>query len=183
MFGRHVKLERPAARSLERGNVELAVPSFGQVREPLDGDAHIFDAAAMVPPLDDHLSPDLRSIDVDATHRKHFAKVIAISRARGDADLTAVPQNVIGVCLRPHVRRIGEIDRLVCLPGTQQGGVDVDHVLRIPAECYYSALRIGDLGFERSTTEEIVIEFTHVMPSNFDGGTKARAQVSGVDAT
>jgi|SRR5215813_1630382 len=76
-----ISLSSAPACSLDGGDIEVAVPSFVQVREARDSCAGILDLAAIVAPLDGHFYANLRSVQVDAAHGEHFTEVIAVDRA------------------------------------------------------------------------------------------------------
>jgi hypothetical protein len=168
--------------SAELRDIDVAVAPLGQVGEALDRRAHVLDPGAVVAPLDDHLVADPRGVDVDRGHREHFAEEVAVDRPGRDADPAAVLDDVIGMRLRPHVRRVGQIERLVGLARAEQRRPGVDHVVVIPPQRDDRPLRIRDLRLERVAAEEVVIEFAHVVPADLDGRAIARSQVVRIDA-
>jgi hypothetical protein len=71
-------LRSPRARSLDRGDIGIAVSSLGQVWKAPDGSADIFDLADVVAPLDDQFCSNLRGLVIDAPHGEHFPEMIAV---------------------------------------------------------------------------------------------------------
>ena len=78
-------------------------------------------------------------------------------------------------------RRGGQLHRPILLSGSEQGGVDVDDILAVPAQGHRTPRRRLGGTLQGFAPEEVMIEAHRPIPIHLEGVAKPGPHVHGVD--